>query len=104
MKVNGKDNLENFELKDKEVNSGKYLFKYSQYLNVLKTKFLTILTLFICSLISSILVKVENQDFSRLRVDDLKDELKKRGISYSRNAKKSELVELLTSQKQSENK
>jgi hypothetical protein len=36
-----------------------------------------------------------NKDFSKMKNDDLKDELKRRGISYSKNAKKSELIDLL---------
>jgi hypothetical protein len=39
-----------------------------------------------------------------LRVDDLKSELKKRGISYPKNAKKNDLIDLLASKKQAENK
>lgn len=44
-------------------------------------------------------------DYNKLRVDDIKSELKKRGISFSRYAVKSELTELLAKhEKSGENK
>ena len=35
-------------------------------------------------------------DYSKFKNDDLKNELKKRGISYPKNAKKNEMIDLLT--------
>ena len=37
----------------------------------------------------------ETIDYSKMKNDDLKNELKKLGISYPKNAKKSELIDLL---------
>ena len=38
----------------------------------------------------------DNTDYSKFRNDDLKNELKKRNINYSKTAKKNELIDLLT--------
>ena len=50
-------------------------------------------------------IKNLEADYNKLRVDDIKSELKKRGISFSKYAVKSELTELLAKhEKSGENK
>lgn len=38
----------------------------------------------------------QSNDYSKLKVDEIKNELKKKGISFSKNLKKNELIELLS--------
>lgn len=43
-------------------------------------------------------IKDHTKDYSKYKVDDLKSELKKRGISFSKNARKNDLLDLLSNE------